>query len=1631
MKTVMMCVWCLAVGVAVAAPTGVKVNGVDVGDGSGAGWTYSAGVVTLTGGGPYVLSGSNTTGAVRFALDGSMDVTLRDLTLACAAEGACCLKAAKAGTDVTLRLAGASTLDASAGGEGLCVDNGARLTISAASGSSDENAVLNARGGEGCAAISVGTSGGSRLEIAGGTVRANWVDEPKDYSVGIGTSFDWSGEYGTSTIVISGGRVFARGEAYEPGIGAVDWTQSGAPDIRISGGYVEAEGGVGAAGIGGGVGGQYGSATVSGGTVVATGGDEGYPDVLAGSEATGGGGFAITGGNVVLANLATAAPDPAPTNANGRALWCVTVDLREEGESGSEEIWIDGIEGYGCENVRTADGRLCLWLPNGEHAFTVETRNESFRCAATVVDANMTAEVRRTLLGVTVNGVDVGSGSGEGWHYDMRSHYVEVTEGGSYVLSGMNTEGAVMFAIDADAQVTLSNLCLRCTTVGECCLWATNNVDVTIFLAGTNTLDASKGDDDMGEGLCIENGARLTITNALGFTDADAVLVAKGSYNRAAIAVGRNGTVGLRPYFEIAGGTILANWESPANWSAGIGASYKTGKNGEADIVISGGRVFAKGGAWDPGIGAADNESKGVPDIRITGGYVEAEGGYKSAGIGGGWRGRYGNAMVSGGTVKVTGGELASDMLAGNEEKGGGGFAVTGGNVCLTRLATVDPNPAPTNALGQRVWCVTVESEELRVKSEELVEITGLEGYGTKDIVPVDGKVYLWLPNGEHRFVINGRAAYHATVDGANVVATPSIPYRAWNETTRRMEDFWCADCTIVTADTATFQDGKWYAVTGTVSRGTITVNGTAHLILCDGAKLIADGGASEAGVCVVSGNALAVYGQAEGTGALTATGSENAAGIGGGWGGSCGTVTIDGGTVTATGREFGAGIGGGIGGSGGAVTINGGTVTATGDVGAGIGSGYGNGNDPTGGTITINGGKVTATGVGAGVGAGIGGGDWCGSTGNIRITGGTVVASTTVLDGNASQDVGYGNMGQVGSGSIEIVGGSVRAVNDRVEPAPSNGTERVWCVTVEGLDGLEGPASLEGLEGYGVRDIVPVDGKVYLWLPNGEHRFVVNGRAHYCATVDDANAVATPMIPYRAWNETTRQMEDRECADFTVVTADTATFADGKWYAVIGTVSRGPITVNGSAHLILCDGASLTATGDGLNADAGVYVNSGNVLAIYGQAEGSGALTATGNSYGAGIGGGFISSGKSGAAGTVTINGGTVTAAGGGGAGIGGGWGGSGGTVTINGGKVVASSSGSGAGIGSGYGNGNNPTGGTITINGGKVVASSTGVGAGIGGGVGCGSSGIVRITGGTVVASTKIDKAEYTNLDIGHGNVGQVGSGSIEIVGGSVRAVNDRVEPAPSNGTERVWCVTVESEELRVKSEELVEITGLEGYGTKDIVPIDGKMYLWLPNGEYRFFVRSAEGVGCYEAVVRDANVTATKITALPVSPGKPIGPYDTTLAATNALGAAVFTPAPAVAEVLTSDGARTDYAANFGFVVTGGDGAWYVSAALTPAAEAKLAASAASVTTNLNLVAIAALPAEGTANLALKGGVLGFYYTLCSAAEVRILPDGGAQYGPVLCESADGEVVFPNVKKPSGTAGFFTVRVRESAE
>jgi hypothetical protein len=126
----------------------------------------------------------------------------------------------------------------------------------------------------------------------------------------------------------------------------------------------------------------------------------------------------------------------------------------------------------------------------------------------------------------------------------------------------------------------------------------------------------------------------------------------------------------------------------------------------------------------------------------------------------------------------------------------------------------------------------------------------------------------------------------------------------------------------------------------------------------------------------------------------------------------------------------------------------------------------------------------------------------------------------------------------------------------------------------------------------------------------------------------------------------------------------------------------------------------------------AGLQVPSGATLEI--TAASTGSLTATGATGAAGIGGDRDDAASgSGIGGTITINGGTVTAIGSTnsfGAGIGGGRCSAGGNTTINGGTVIAIGGYLGAGIGGGGNNGAynvGGSGGTITINSGTVTAS------------------------------------------------------------------------------------------------------------------------------------------------------------------------------------------------------------------------------------------------------------------------------------------------------------------------------------
>ena len=193
----------------------------------------------------------------------------------------------------------------------------------------------------------------------------------------------------------------------------------------------------------------------------------------------------------------------------------------------------------------------------------------------------------------------------------------------------------------------------------------------------------------------------------------------------------------------------------------------------------------------------------------------------------------------------------------------------------------------------------------------------------------------------------------------------------------------------------------------------------------------------------------------------LGANGGGQGAGIGGGDGEACGSVTILGGLLTVEGGANAAGIGGGRNGAGGTVTISGGLL-----------------NVKSAGSYVFVGQLKTTNG-----GAAIGGG-YQAAGGSTDISGGTM-SLTGVGDGAA---IGPGKDGA--GGSTAITGGSILARGGAVEPSPSNGVARVWPVAVSNL--TAGAAiELPWLPAdYGTNDLVAVGGEICVWLPTGGYPY-------------------------------------------------------------------------------------------------------------------------------------------------------------------------------------------------------------------------------------------------------------------------------------------------------------------------------------------------------------------------------------------------------------------------------------------------------------------------------------------------------------------------------------------------------------
>ena len=765
-------------------------------------------------------------------------------------------------------------------------------------------------------------------------------------------------------------------------------------------------------------------------------------------------------------------------------------------------------------------------------------------------------------VGVTVNGIPLDSdgSDGEGWMY--ASFTLTLTNTGPFTLSGTNTAGAVRVVVSENVTntVTLSNLTLYAKSSGQCAFALGANADVSLLLAGTNRLASGANR----AGIEVAAGRSLSITNAPG--DAAGVLLVTGGSRGAGIGGGDQAACGLVTFLggavtaasgyrsagvggggtgtsssfggsggtvRITGGTLVA---MSSDNGAGIGGGYRSVGG---TVEISGGTVTAAGGKYDGGAGIGggggitsfSGGSGGT--ITISGGRVTATGGGSGgAGIGGGFKGAGGTIEISGGMVTAEGGAGAPDIGRGlSGQLTAKTTRFTGGTI---RSSGVPLSPAPCNSTDDPVACAVVAGFEPDAPVVFASSGSGLpDYYGTSDIFTDDGGcIYLWLPEGDYVLTANGRTctakvkdgvgSSGVTVNGEDVAFDSLVQNPGWTYTpstrTLALDDagpFMLSGGNAVGGVRVVVPDGiaNTVALSNLTLRATgsdqcafaLEANACVSLVLAGVNTLVS--GLNRAGLEVAAGRSLSITNApGDDAGALFVTGGSYGAGIGGGNRSAGGTVEIFGGTVTAVGGQRSAGIGGGgtkdtnyDGGAGGTVRIGGGTLVATGNEhGAGIGGGY----RRTGGTVEISGGMVTATGGNNG-GAGIGGG-WDGAGGAVEITGGTVFAQGV----SGGTDIGPGNYGAA-SGSNTFTGGSIRLAHGTIAPAPSNGTARVWCVTVPGL--VPGATVvITSLDSYGVNDLfADENGNIYLWLPNGNHTFSANGTL-YVAAVEDADAMAT-----------------------------------------------------------------------------------------------------------------------------------------------------------------------------------------------------------------------------------------------------------------------------------------------------------------------------------------------------------------------------------------------------------------------------------------------------------------------------------------------------------------------------------------
>ena len=890
--------------------------------------------------------------------------------------------------------------------------------------------------------------------------------------------------------------------------------------------------------------------------------------------------------------------------------------------------------------------------------------------------------------------------------------------------------------------------------------------------------------------LLIKTAAELTIS---GTTTTDTILVEKdvdANLTLSGVNIDVSGTFGLCAF------AIAEN------------------SKGNVHITLAGDNVLKSGikcaGLQKNGFDINPANVMGTLTIGVddgVAGSLTAVGGGGGAGIGGGVSCHSSNIIITGGTVTANGGDRAHSP--GNYYYGDGAGIGGGGS------SSIYSNTGP--GVGSHI---TISGGTVTARSSGLGAGIGGGGNHRTNTSPGAYGEYITISGGTviasgatgigggSRDGGNGNGGYgrYITISGGTVTATGDYGAGIGGGTAY--------------PNVPSSRGGDGYGIT--ISGGTVIASG-------DGGAGIGGGGAGiGGGGCGGDGLNITISG-----GMVTTTGSNGGAGIGAGGGfalpnryGDGSNIIISSGTVTATAADgLGAGIGGGADGTCGNVTISGGSVT-TNLIGGKVGGVYADAPVKAADgvpvyltTVTLQGGDTVKAAVSS-LGVSLDGnaraygvnGMFTDANGRLYLyLPGSAITTAAQTTDAATPPILANYTGSIETTNDNQAAGTLEL--DTRDLTVLGGTEGTDYTYESGVLLIKTAAELT-ISGTTTTDTILVEKDVDANLTLSGVNIDVSGTFGLCAFAIAENSKGNVNITLAGNNVLKSGIKCAGLqknvtgdnflnADIGLLTIDVGDGVAGSLTAVGGGGGAG---IGGGLSRNSCNitisGGTVTATGGDRAHSPGDYfyrggagIGGGGSSGTYSNTAAGGArnitisggtVTATGNEGGAGIGGGgnyidtFNVPGGPGQ--YITISSGTVIATGGTGIGGGGSYHGSGGLgsyITISSGTVIATGDwGAGIGGGDGYGYSLNSRGGDsnyITISGGTVTATSN-YGAGIGGGHYGGDGKNITISGGMVTATSSEGGA---GIGAGGGYVdhfNRYGDGSnITISGGTVTAASN----------------------------------------------------------------------------------------------------------------------------------------------------------------------------------------------------------------------------------------------------------------